>query len=162
MLKVQTQYVAYGPALCSVHFLHFPPEHAGDEPSPGAPQTRPQVPQLAASVARLLQVFPHFVYPALQVMAHTPALQVVTPFGVVGQTVPQVPQLVTLVCRSTQAPLHMVSVPVQPMLHTPALHTGLEPEIVLVGQTLRQAPQLLMSVCIEVVGRHWLGLEHFV
>jgi hypothetical protein len=95
-------------------------------------------------------------------MAHTPALQVVVPFAVVGQTVPQVPQLVVLVCRSTQAPLHMVSVPVQPMLHTPELQTGLEPGIVLVGQTLRQAPQLLTSVCIEVVGRHWLGFEHFV
>src|SRR5580692_1196307 len=66
-------------------------------------QAMPQVPQLAASVCRFLQVPEQLVWPVGQPV-QTPAAQV----WPVVQATPQVPQLAASVCRFLQTPEHMV------------------------------------------------------
>ena len=62
-------------------------------------QALPQVPQLAASVCRFLQVPEQLVWPEGQPL-QTPATQVCP----LAQALPQVPQLAASVCRFVQVP----------------------------------------------------------
>ena len=66
------------------------------------PHAVPQVPQLAESVCRLLQVPEHEVCPVPQ--AHAPAVQVCP----VPQALAHAPQLAASVCRFLQLPEHEV------------------------------------------------------
>jgi hypothetical protein len=76
-------------------------------PKQGTPisQTLPQAPQLAASVATLAQVAPHFWKPAAHAVSHEPLAHT---DGAV-HALPQVPQLLLSDCRLTHMPLHAVS-----------------------------------------------------
>jgi hypothetical protein len=67
-------------------------------------QTVPQLPQLLASLLRVMQTPLQSVAPVGQVGLQAPAVQVVP----LGQTVPQLPQLRASLLRVTQAPAHAV------------------------------------------------------
>jgi hypothetical protein len=78
-------------------------------------QALPQVPQLAASVWRFLQVPEHMLWPVMQTQA--PAVQV--RLFAAEQAVVQVPQWLMSVCRFTQAPEQALVPVAQVVEHVP-------------------------------------------